>query len=486
MAKKQNTETDADDQINLPIEGEFIPSDEVAGEEILDAFKRTKDRLTKEATLKKPRKKATRKKSTAKEKHPTPVRGFTVKYLNNLKPSDKRFEIADKACPGLRLRVQPTGTKSFIWYYKVNGKMKAVVLGKYPALKLADARKALASAKEKREEGISLVPAANTPVTVSDLAERFYERRIKPKRRRPEAVRQVLDHDILNKIGNRKLKMVTAPMLTDVVETVVDRGAAAHAGKVLAIIKQMFKYAEGQGYITHSPAYALERDNLGVVVNVRNRALDVDEHGEIDQGYPEIKAFWSAIDAAPKMSKQVCTALKLLLVLGVRSGELRQAEWDNVDFDNGVMVIPPEHQKLNPKQMQTARPWRVPLPDIAVELLHELHDYTGNTAYVIAGRGNAPITDKVLGRAMRRLFEMGLLTINPATPHDLRRTFRTHIDYLGVEPHVAEKCLNHSLGRIEATYNRNDILDQRRAALQLWADRLHMVLNPSDKVAVLA
>lgn len=419
--------------------------------------------------------------------HSTPARGFTTKFLDNLKPADKRFEIPDKACSGLRLRVTPTGTKSFIWFYKEGGKTKGLTLGKYPEMSLKAARKALADAKAKRGEGISLAPVANTPATVSDLAERFYERRIVPKRRWPGEVRRVLDNDVIPSIGNRKLGMVSTPEVAAIVEAVVDRGAASHAGKVLAILKQMFKYAEGQGHISHSPAYALERDNLGVVANVKNRALDVDEHGEVDTAYPEIRAFWTAIDSAPKLSMQLRVGLKLLLVLGLRSGELRQVEWANVDLDNALMVIPPAHQKLNPKQAATARPFRVPLPSLAVELLRELHDYTGSTRYVFAGtKGDAPVTDKVFGRSMRRLFEMGLLEIKSASPHDLRRTFRSHLDYLGVDPHICEKCLNHSLGRIEATYNRNDMLDQRREALQLWTNRLDMVLNPTEKVAVLA
>ena len=83
---------------------------------------------------------------------------------------------------------------------------------------------------------------------------------------------------------------------------------------------------------------------------------------------------------------------------------------------------------------------------------------------------------------MRRLFECEALTIEQVRPHDFRRTVRTHLEKLNIAPHIAEKCLNHSLGAINATYNKNSYLDERREALERWEQFLMLQVNPQQNV----
>ena len=87
------------------------------------------------------------------------------------------------------------------------------------------------------------------------------------------------------------------------------------------------------------------------------------------------------------------------------------------------------------------------------------------------------MTDKVLGRAMRHFFETGALGIERVRPHDFRRTVRTHLEKLNVQPHIAEKCLNHSLAAINAVYNKNTYLNERREALERWEGFLMRQIN---------
>ena len=404
----------------------------------------------------------------------SPKTGFTTAWLDNVKPKSKRTEYADTGCRGLRLRVEPSGRKSFVWYYQDHGKNRVLTLGRYgkgeDRLTLKQARKALEKAKEKRTDGVTVAPAADIPKDVEELAERFYTQRILPHRKRPDTVRQILDHDIIPVLGKRKLRSLTAPIVAEMIEGVVNRGAQTHAGSVLSITKQMFKFAESRGYIERSPAYSLDRKDLGVVDNIRDRHLDSDE----------IKALWQALDKAPRMSAQVRIGLKILMLTGVRTGELLKARWEQIDFNKGEWFIPEENSKT------TA--WIVPLVPAVRALFHELKEIAEDveedeepSPWVMAGRTDGPITDKVLGRAMRRLFELKdkngdpVLDIPKCRPHDFRRTLRTHLEDLGIEPHISEKCLNHSLGRIERTYNRNTLLTQRREALQRWADHVDLL-----------
>ncbi|MCP4283423.1 MAG: tyrosine-type recombinase/integrase [bacterium] len=414
------------------------------------------------------------------KQYSTPPRGFTDKFIDSLSPPSSRIELPDKATPGLRLRVSPTGTRTFIWRYADYGKSKVLTLGTYSSgeggMTLKKARDALQKAKAAHKEGVSLSTPIDTPKTVKELGELFFERRILPHRKVPEAVRVVLDRDIYPVIGNRKLTTLTAPTLAHVVEKVVDRGASTYAGKVLQVLKQMFRFAEGRGYIDHSPAYALDKKDLGCVDNMKDRYLDTDE----------IRIVWNTIDKAPLLSIQARIGLKILLLTGVRTAELQLAEWKHISFKKAEWFIPEENSKT------TA--WTVPLSPAVIELLSILKDAVDGSPWVMASpkSKDGRLTSKVFGRAARRLFNLKDETGNPLmdipawSPHDLRRTMRTHMDDLHIEPHIAEKCLNHSLGRIEKTYNRNDLLDKRREALEKWADFVDLVVHDRNNVALIS
>jgi integrase len=166
---------------------------------------------------------------------------------------------------------------------------------------------------------------------------------------------------------------------------------------------------------------------------------------------------------------------------GVRTAELLQAKWEHIQ-DN-EWFIPEENSKT------TA--WTVPIVPPVASLLDELQEIADHfeSDWVMASTTDEPLSDKALARAIRRLRDKKddkgklLLDIPDFTPHDFRRTLRTHLEDLDVPPYVAEKCLNHSLGRIERTYNRNELLEQRREALQKWADFVYLSVTPRDNVA---
>ena len=341
-----------------------------------------------------------------------------------------------------------------------------LTLGRYgegdSQLTLSKARKALETAKIKHDAG-ELHTVSDAPKTVSELCDVFYKKRILPHLRRPEAVLQVINHDIKPVIGTKNIATLSTIAVTNCVNVVVERGAIAHAGKVTAILKQLFKFAEGRGYIDRSPAYSLDKKDLGVVLVKRERWLDTDE----------LKPVWDSISNSPKMSLPVKNGLKILMLTGVRSGELIKARWDNIDLENKEWLIPKEDTK-------TLEEWTVPLTDKVIELISELQGF--DPIFIFAGK-NGMLSDKVLGRAMRRLFESGALTIERARPHDFRRTIRTHLEkHLQVAPHIAEKCLNHSLGSINAVYNKNTYLPERLEALDRWAEFVMLQVNPQSNV----
>jgi len=372
--------------------------------------------------------------------------------LSKLKPEDKPYNVQIANVKGLYVTVG-TKTKTFKWTRPYGFSPRKVTYCHYPAMSIKKAREAHEKAQLEHQQG-TYGMVADKPKTVSELAEMFYKERIEPKRKRPDAVRQVLDHDVIPAIGSKKLEAVNTPTVRNVVKIVVDREKTTHAGKVLAILKQMFRFAVSNAFMANNPAESLEPDALGVVNNVRSRVLSDSE----------IKIFWNALNQNKSPVTRV--ALQLLLLLGVRSGELRLAKWEDVDFNNKTLTIPVENQKLNPKQAQSAKPFVVPLSNFALQLLQSLSRIND---FVFPGaKDNQPLSDKVFGRAVRRMLEN--LEVEKFTPHDLRRTLRTRLGEMKIPPHIAEKCLNHSLGRIVNTYDQHDYLDERRAALLKWSD----------------
>jgi integrase len=407
---------------------------------------------------------------------------------------------------GLRLRVNPAGksgrggAKVWRWFVVLDGERRNVTLGAWSpdgiaGLSLSQARQELDRLKREHQAGrlraaLDELEAKRSPVaatgpagepTVDDVAKAFVEF-IRRRRKNPQDVEHTLDADILPAIGKRPIRSVTSREVRELVERVVERGASTHAGRVMAHVKQLFKFAQGRDDVQANPAAPLTPEALGVVNRRCDRFLSP----------AEIAEFWHALDGG-RTTPTVRDCLRLLLLLGVRTGELLRAQWpefSDLDAAEPTWTVPAAHQKLTKRAEAHARPWAIPLPPPAVAIFRELKAFADSlgSKYVaasFAGKGE-PLSEKSLGHAMRKLFEGSEPLLKFAgerpTPHDLRRTLRTHLgDTLEVDFHIAERCLNHSLGRVAGIYDRGDYLPQRRAALEKWASYVERLIEPGAR-----
>lgn len=407
-------------------------------------------------------------------------------------PAVGYYDVPVVIAPGLVVRVYHTGTKSYRWDRGAGFKPRIVSYGSYPSVSLKAACEEHDTIKQRHKDGVDLTLGGEVPKTVDELAELFYRDRVLPHRKVPTDVRRTLDTDILPALGRLRLRSVTTLAVRSMVRKVVLRGAPVHAGKVLQHVKQLFRFGVSIGALDYSPADSLEPMNLGIEDHRRSRKLS----GE------EIKLFHEALDRYTGLSLTIRTALKLLLILGLRSGELRQARWADVDAKAKTLTIPVANQKLSPKAARLGRPFVVPLPDQALALLAELRGadpvwvFPGRVLYgaeagidpALSGTAKGPVDEKAFGHAVRRLLLLHkdgtkVLPIEESfSPHDLRRTCRSGLSVLKIAPHIAERCLNHSLGRIAETYDTHDYLDERREALEKWADQVDRYVNPPANV----
>jgi integrase len=176
----------------------------------------------------------------------------------------------------------------------------------------------------------------------------------------------------------------------------------------------------------------------------------------------EIKRFWNNLDKAA-MIPQVRLILKMLLVTGQRRGEVTGMHWDEISVEDSWWEIPGERTK-------NGNPHRVHLTPLAWEIIREAGTKDG---FVFAkAKGNPPVVNAVSQAMLRELPVLGLKT-KPARPHDLRRTFATHLGDLGIQPFVVSRLLNHTLpGVTEKHYLLSAYAEQKRQAIEAWSNEL--------------
>ena len=248
---------------------------------------------------------------------------------------------------------------------------------------------------------------------------------------------------------------------------------------MLQVTKAVVAFAVGRGDLEIDIGAPLRPRALGIVTS-RRRTRSVEDN--------ELPALLAALE---QLGEPTRTLLRLLLHTGVRTGELLRARWSEFDLPHAVWAIPPERQKLRLEAQQRAKPWRVPLAPSAVAMLKHLRSFAPKSPWVAASTDakDGHMTDKVLGRALRRLQggdkkpDGGKNRKSPplnlegtrVSPHDFRRALRGWLARNGCPIEVAERCLGHSLralGGVVATYAADDLFDARREWLERWATHL--------------
>ncbi len=381
---------------------------------------------------------------------------FTDTYIKNLKPKEKRDEKYEGG--GFGIFIYPSGSKTWIYRYKIDNKKDYIIMGHYPSMNLAEARKTFHELRELRRSGqnpkqMMRQQKTQEKITVKHLVLSWYTNYIERHRKQPLQIKQHIEADIIPLLGNYLIESLETRDISQALDKIVKRGSPVHANKVLSTLKQAFNYAVSRGELKLNAAANIRARDIGGLEKPRERYLSPDE----------IKTLWLFLDGNNnKISLQIINAIKILLLTGVRTGELWSAKWPEFDFENSLWSIPPENTKTNLIM-------RVHLTAQVKSLLQALHNCT-ISEYVLSGAdGLKQLSDRALPKAVKRMQER--VDIPHWTTHDLRRTFATQLGQtLQVDPVVIEKCLGHKMPKIMATYNKNEMLPQRKVALEQWSD----------------
>lgn len=392
---------------------------------------------------------------------------FTDTYIKGLKPKANRYEEYEGG--GFGIRVTPKGVKSWIYRYKIADKTDKITLGHYPTMSLASAKKKFLELSGQRKEHKNpkellkqkkAEEERRKSNTVKKLVEKWYEDYVTKEIKRSLVIKKQIEGDIIPLLGDWELEAIQTLDITTALKKIVDRDAPIHANRVLSSLKQLFNYAISQGHMRHNPAAVIRPKNIGGTERPRDRYLSVEE----------IKTLWRFLDSHEnQMSLQTKCAIKIILLTGVRTAELRLAQWGEFCFEQSLWTIPAEHSK-------TEVVTKIHLSQQVKALLHTLKEQS-DSCYVLAGVDNkTPLTENALPRAIKRIQER--VGIPDWTAHDLRRTFATQLgEALHIDPVVIEKCLGHKMPKIMATYNKNEMLPQRKDALDRWAQHVEDLLQ---------
>ncbi len=365
-------------------------------------------------------------------------------------------------------------TPKWRFRYSMSGKARAMWIGSYGDLSLAKARETVrqlsarvalgydvaGEKKVRKATAIATIEAEKNARRVSDLATEYFERQIIGRWKHPDILRRRIDKDINPNIGHLKAEDVRPRHIDDMLQKIVARGAPTVANDVLRWTRRIFNYGIKRHILEINPTAAFDVSDAGGQEKSRERFLTTEE----------LSRLFAAMEHAKGFGRQNELTFKLLLLLCCRKMELCSARWEDIDIDNAVWHL------TNTKNGDEID---IPLTEKALLWLQELKVMSCNSEWVLPARKMQNrmiphIVESTLPVALAKL-KAYMPDVENFTLHDFRRTARTHLAELGVDPIVAERCLNHRIKGVEGIYNRHQYFNERRAALTLWEKRLTMI-----------
>lgn len=397
---------------------------------------------------------------------------LTDTAVRNAKPKEKMYRLKDG--DGLFLQVSPQGGRYWRLRYFFLGKEKTLALGTYPEVSLGDARnkrhearKLIANdidpgAKKKEDRHQAILKAENT---FRAMAEEWHEKnQAKWTEEHAAKILRRLELHIFPMFANRAITEIKPTELLEALRKIEQRGTTEISHRVLQTCTAVFRYAIVTGRAEYNPAADL-KGALKAHKASHYPALQTKD-------IPEFLKRLNAVDTS-SLNK---LAIRLLLLTFVRQGELRQAQWKDVDFDGAEWRLPPETTKMRDEHI-------VPLSKQSLETLREIHEISGNSPYLFPSQNrqkNPIMSENTIGGILKK--KMGYK--GEMVGHGFRALASTTLNEKGFSADIIERQLAHAeRNKVRAAYNRAQYLPERRKMMQWWADYLdHAATN--EKVIV--
>lgn len=372
--------------------------------------------------------------------------------------------------------------KSGTWVlrYRMGGKQREKTLGRFPDTTLKRARELATEDRAKVQQGVDVAREKQIELresisawTVRALAADYAEKILPGLAAATLLSReQKIRAYILPSIGHLPAKSVTGADVVQMLERVADRSAKL-VKPVLGATRLIFAHGIAKRIVSGDPCAGITvkaiAGNDAKADSVRVMLTDA-----------EIR---TVLLALPKYGRINELVVRILLATAQRIQALILAEWGHIDFEHREWKIPPGDGR------KSDREFTIPLTETVAGYFAELQTLAGHSRFVLPiqkrmkGReGDASMRPQTINGILERLCADLGTSCRKFSPHDLRSTARSHFSALGVNVIVAERCLNHSLGGLVATYDQHDYLTERRKALELWERKLRMIESGADNV----
>lgn len=381
--------------------------------------------------------------------------------IRNAKPGETTYVMADGE--GMFLEITPSGGKWWRFKYRFGGKHKRMSLGTYPATGLKEAR-------EKRKQARGLLANGVDPAsqrkeqrsaadtlwrnTFAGIASEWAEDKVKNEKWTPRTEKKRrgwLDNGLIAHLGTRPISEITTPELWEALKK-TQTTSSYTANRLRGIAAEIFNFAIATGRATTNPAVPLQRQ---ITVKKEKHRLAILDPAGIGQLLKDL----DTCSAHPCIK----SAARLAPLLFVRPGELRFAEWSEIDLEKAEWSIPAEKMKMR-------EPHLVPLSRQAVEIFRSVLPLTGGSRYVFEStKTGKPYSDNTLNKLFENLGYKGKMT-----QHGWRAVARTFLDeMLDFRVDWIEHQLSHSVKDANGrAYNRTSHLEGRTKMMQSWADHL--------------
>jgi integrase len=409
---------------------------------------------------------------------------LTDAQAKNAKATDRPIKLADSH--GLFLFVTPGGVKSWRWKYRFDGKEKQLVLGRYPAMGIGQARRLREQFGDIRRAGqdpafakseAKLQAAVDRMETFEAVARRWHEQQKRLWRPKHAAnVLRQLENDVFPAIGKRPIGQIKAPAVLALLRDIEERGAHDQAHRTRQRIDAIFAAAIGMGLADSNPA-AMVGKALAPVIIGRYPAL---------RSLERARALIEASEAAPG-NPITKLANRFIAVTAARSEAVRYSEWPELEqlgSDQAQWRIPGAHMKGQREQRSDPDfEFIVPLPPQAVEIVEAVRPLTGNARMIFGGVRDPrkPMSDSTLSALYRRLPAFA----GQHVPHGWRSTFSTIMNEWADEHGragdraIIDLMLAHKPQGVEGIYNRAAYMPRRRELATIWAGMLLDGLPPA-------
>lgn len=368
---------------------------------------------------------------------------------------------------GLSLWVMPNGSKYWKFAYRYGGKQKTLSIGVYPEVSLKQARFKKAEARELINEGQDpslekkkqkIMQAQDNENIFKTVALEWYDNRKEFwKPRYAAEVIKRLEDDIFPEIGDYPIKDIEPILLLQTIRKIEKRGALDLAKRQLQKCGEVFRYAIATGRGVRDPSQDI-KEALKPSKKDHFAALDPEELPEFLSVLNKNKA---------RLYPTTINAMKLMLLTFVRTKELIEATWDEIDFVRKLWVIPAERMKMGREHI-------VPLADQTIEILKEQKDEARHWPHLFPSpnKPRQSISNNTILVALKRMGYKGRMT-----GHGFRALAMSSIKQeLGYRHEVVDRQLAHvPKSKIDRAYDRAKFLEERKKMMQDWANYIDRI-----------